>query len=197
MPSVEATLTMTYTLTPNGELIVDESMKVNKDAKQKPQLFRFGMQWVLPGEYNQITYYGKGPHENYMDRKGSQRLGIFNQTVADQYYGYVRPQESGNKADVRYWTLTNVQGKGLTFQATGTMECSTLPYLMNDLDGGPVKQAHQYHSGDLTPRNLSVLQIQARQFGLGCVNSWGAWPRNEYQMPYQDYRFTYIVKAVK
>ncbi len=197
MPSVEATLTMTYTLTPNGELIVDESMKVNKDAKQKPQLFRFGMQWVLPGEYNQITYYGKGPHENYIDRKGSQRLGIFNQTVADQYYGYVRPQESGNKADVRYWTLTNVQGKGLTFQATGTMECSTLPYLMDDLDGGPVKQAHQYHSGDLTPRNLSVLQIQARQFGLGCVNSWGAWPRNEYQMPYQDYRFTYIVKAVK
>ena len=68
---------------------------------------------------------------------------------------------------------------------------------MDDLDDGPVKQAHQYHSGDLTPRNLSVLQIQARQFGLGCVNSWGAWPRNEYQMPYQDYRFTYIVKAVK
>jgi len=197
MPSVEAVLTMTYTLTPSGELIVDESMKVNKDAKQKPQLFRFGMQWVLPGEYSQITYYGKGPHENYIDRKGSQRLGIFSQNVADQYYGYVRPQESGNKADVRYWTLTNVQGKGLTFQATGNMECSTLPYLVSDLDGGPVKYAHQYHSGDLTPRNLSVLQIQARQFGLGCVNSWGAWPRNEYQMPYQDYRFTYIVKAVK
>ena len=197
MPSVEATLTMTYTLTPQGELIVDENMTVNKDAKQKPQLFRFGMQWVLPGEYNQITYYGYGPHENYIDRKGSQRLGIFTQSVADQYYGYVRPQESGNKTDVRYWTLTNARGEGLTFMATGNMECSTLPYLVEDLDGGPRKNAHQYHSGDLTPRNLSVLQIQARQFGLGCVNSWGAWPRKEYQMPYQDYRFTYIVKAVK
>ncbi len=197
MPSVEATLTMTYTLTPKGEIIVDEYMKVNKDAKQKPNLFRFGMQWVLPGEYSQITYYGKGPHENYIDRKGSQRLGIYTQSVADQYYGYVRPQESGNKTQVRHWTLTNASGKGLTFLATGDMECSTLPYLVSDLDGGPHKNAHQQHSGDLTPRNLSVLQIQSRQFGLGCVNSWGAWPRKEYQMPYQDYRFTYIVKPVK
>lgn len=195
LPAVEATLTITYTLTPQGELIVDEDMKTNPKAK-KEQLFRFGMEWVLPGEYNQITYYGKGPHENYCDRKDSQRMGVYTQKVEDQYFGYVRPQESGNKTEVRYWTLTNVQGEGLQFIAMGDMECSTLPYLISDLDGGARKEDKQMHSGDLTPRPLSVLQIQSKQFGLGCVNSWGAWPRQAYQLPYKDYHFSYIVKAI-
>jgi beta-galactosidase len=77
------------------------------------------------------------------------------------------------------------------------MEASTLPYLPADLDDGPRKDAHQSHSGDLIPRKFNVLQLQARQFGMGCVTSWGAWPRQEYQMPWQDYNFTYIVTAVK
>ena len=197
MPAVEAQLALTYTLTANADLIVDEKLTVNKDAKQKPQLFRFGMQWVLPQAYDQIEFYGKGPHENYIDRNGGQRLGIYKQQVADQYFGYVRPQESGNKTQVRTWSVTDQAGRGLKFQATGDMECSTIPYLPADLDSGTDKGASQRHSGDLTPRPYSVLQVQARQFGVGCVNSWGAWPRKEYQMPYQDYEFTYIVSVLR
>ena len=155
------------------------------------------MQWVLPQAYDQIEFYGKGPHENYIDRNGSQRLGLYKQKVADQYWGYVRPQESGNKTQVRTWSVTDLAGRGLKFQATGDMECSTIPYLPADLDSGTDKGASQRHSGDLTPRPYSVLQVQARQFGLGCVNSWGAWPRKEYQMPYQDYEFTYIVSVLR
>ena len=197
LPAVEAQLAITYTLTAKADLIVDEKLTVNKDAKQKPQLFRFGMQWVLPQAYDQIEFYGKGPHENYIDRNGSQRLGLYKQKVADQYWGYVRPQESGNKTQVRTWSVTDLAGRGLKFQATGDMECSTIPYLPADLDSGTDKGASQRHSGDLTPRPYSVLQVQARQFGLGCVNSWGAWPRKEYQMPYQDYEFTYIVSVLR
>ncbi len=194
---LEASLTHTYTMDAAGELIINQHLDVNEQAENKPQFFRFGMQWVMPQKYNSIHYYGMGPIENYIDRTGSQKLGIYDQKVSDQYWPYVRPQESGNKTQVRYWNLTDVSGKGLSFVATGDMECSTLPYLPSDLDSGMNKYAVQMHSGDLTPRDFSVLQIQQCQFGLGCITSWGAWPIEKYQTKWQDYDFTYIVKPLR
>lgn len=196
MPSVEATLTMTYTLTPAGELVVNEAMTVNKDAKHKPELMRYGMQLVMPKAYNMLTYYGKGPGENYIDRNNGDRLGLYDAKVADQYWGYVRPQESGNKTEVRYWQVKDENGKGLEFYSFAPMECSTLNYLASDLDDGWDKNAHQSHSGDLTPRDFSVVKLAARQRGLACVNSWGAIPLEQYRMPYQDYSFTYVIRPL-
>lgn len=196
MPSVEATLTMTYTLTPAGELVVNEAMTVNKDAKHKPELMRYGMQLVMPKAYNMLTYYGKGPGENYIDRNNGDRLGVYDAKVADQYWGYVRPQESGNKTEVRYWQVKDENGKGLEFYSFAPMECSTLNYLASDLDDGWDKNAHQSHSGDLTPRDFSVVKLAARQRGLACVNSWGAIPLEQYRMPYQDYSFTYVIRPL-
>lgn len=196
MPSVEATLTMTYTLTPAGELVVNEAMTVNKDAKHKPELMRYGMQLVMPKAYNILTYYGKGPGENYIDRNNGDRLGVYDAKVADQYWGYVRPQESGNKTEVRYWQVKDENGKGLEFYSFAPMECSTLNYLASDLDDGWDKNAHQSHSGDLTPRDFSVVKLAARQRGLACVNSWGAIPLEQYRMPYQDYSFTYVIRPL-
>lgn len=196
MPSVEATLTMTYTLTPAGELMVNEAMTVNKDAKHKPELMRYGMQLVMPKAYNMLTYYGKGPGENYIDRNHGDRLGVYDAKVADQYWGYVRPQESGNKTEVRYWQVKDENGKGLEFYSFAPMECSTLNYLASDLDDGWDKNAHQSHSGDLTPRDFSVVKLAARQRGLACVNSWGAIPLEQYRMPYQDYNFTYVIRPL-
>lgn len=196
MPSVEATLTMTYTLTPAGELVVNEAMTVNKDAKHKPELMRYGMQLVMPKAYNMLTYYGKGLGENYIDRNNGDRLGVYDAKVADQYWGYVRPQESGNKTEVRYWQVKDENGKGLEFYSFAPMECSTLNYLASDLDDGWDKNAHQSHSGDLTPRDFSVVKLAARQRGLACVNSWGAIPLEQYRMPYQDYSFTYVIRPL-
>lgn len=196
MPSVEATLTMTYSLTPAGELVVNEAMTVNKDAKHKPELMRYGMQLVMPKAYNMLTYYGKGPGENYIDRNNGDRLGVYDAKVADQYWGYVRPQESGNKTEVRYWQVKDENGKGLEFYSFAPMECSTLNYLASDLDDGWDKNAHQSHSGDLTPRDFSVVKLAARQRGLACVNSWGAIPLEQYRMPYQDYSFTYVIRPL-
>ena len=196
MPSVEATLTMTYTLTPAGELVVNEAMTVNKDAKHKPELMRYGMQLVMPKAYNMLTYYGKGPGENYIDRNNGDRLGVYDAKVADQYWGYVRPQESGNKTEVRYWQVKDENGKGLEFYSFAPMECSTLNYLASDLDDGWDKNAHQSHSGDLTPRDFSVVKLAARQRGLACVNSCGAIPLEQYRMPYQDYSFTYVIRPL-
>ena len=197
MQRVDAMLSVCYTLTARGELIISQDLDVNEEAKEKPQMFRFGMQWVLPEEFGTVDYYGRGPNENYIDRNNSEFIGHYTGKVSDQYWGYIRPQESGNHTDVRYWQLLDKTGRGLKFQATGKMEASALNFLPADLDDGPRKDAHQSHSGDLSPQKFTVVQLQQSQFGLGCVTSWGAWPRDEYQMPWKDRKFTYIVEAVR
>lgn len=195
IPETESTVTLTYTLNDKGELLVEQDLKVNEKAENKPELMRFGMQLQMPKEYGEIEFYGKGPNENYPDRNESSTIGLYRQKVADQYYPYVRPQESGTKTQVRYWKVRNHAGIGLMFYAEKPLECSSLNYLMEDLDPAPVKQ--QWHSGDLTPRNLTSVFVSLKQSGLGCINTWGARPEAEYLLPYQDYSFKFMIKPIK
>ena len=197
MPDVKATLTMTYTLTAEGEVVVRQQLTVDKEAKIS-QLPRYGMQLQMPKQYDEVTYYGRGPVENYCDRNSSEFIGIYNNKVADEYYPYVRPQESGNHTDVRWFRVQDKQGRGLEFYSNAPMEASALNFLTEDLDDGMSKDKKiDRHSGDLVERPLTQVHIQQRQMGLGCVNSWGAWPRQEYMLPYQDYDFTFVIKPLK
>lgn len=193
--AVEANVKLTYTMTPAGQLVVKQELTTNPEAKNMPQLLRFGMQMQMPKEFSQIEYYGKGPHENYIDRNNSQNLGVWKQTVAEQFWGYVRPQETGTKTQVRYWNITNKAGKGLRFEGVEPLEMQALNYTEDDLQ--PARNKAQWHSGDLIERPFTDLHIAARSMGVGCVNSWGAWPRQEYQMPYKDYAYTYIISPVR
>ncbi len=193
--AVEANVKLTYTMTPAGQLVVKQELTTNPEAKNMPQLLRFGMQMQMPKEFSQIEYYGKGPHENYIDRNNSQNLGVWKQTVAEQFWGYVRPQETGTKTQVRYWNITNKAGKGLCFEGVEPLEMQALNYTEDDLQ--PARNKAQWHSGDLIERPFTDLHIAARSMGVGCVNSWGAWPRQEYQMPYKDYTYTYIISPVR
>lgn len=198
LPSVSAKLQLVYTLMPDGRLVVKQSLDVDDEAKQKPWLPRFGMQLIMPQAYDRLEYYGRGPVENYADRHDSQFLGRYTGNVADQYWGYVRPQESGNHTDVRWWSVTDKAGRGLTFRSTCTpLECSSLNYLTSDLDDGPDKTAHQSHSGDLTPRPFTAVHISDRQMGLGCIDSWGAWPLEKYLIPYADRSFTFVIEPAR
>lgn len=196
MPEVEAKLTLTYTLNLQGQLIVEQQLKVNKEAKNKPVLPRFGMSLVMPEDFSTLHYYGRGPIENYCDRHTSTFLGIYNQTVAEQFSPYIRPQETGNKTDIRWWSISNADSNGLTFTAPEPLEMTALNYLTSDLDGGPVKEAKQMHAGDLTPRPFTVVHIAQRQMGLGCIDSWGAWPLQKYLIPYADHAFSFIITPV-
>ena len=197
MPDVKAELNMTDTLTKEGEVIIRQQLKADKEAKTS-QMFRYGMQLQMPKQYDCVQYYGRGPVENYCDRNSSEFTGVYNNKVADEYYSYVRPQESGNHTDIRWFRVINAKGKGLEFYGNAPMEASALNYLMSDLDDGPNKDKKiGRHSGDLIERPLTQVHIQQRQMGLGCVNSWGAWPRREYQMPYQDYDFTFAIRPLK
>ena len=202
--ALEASVKLTYTMTPAGQLVVKQDLIVSEEAKNRkddrgrlvmPQLLRYGMQRQMPKEFSQIEYYGKGPHENYIDRANSQNLGIWKQTVAEQFWGYVRPQENGTKTGVRYWAITNKAGKGLCFQGTEPLEMQALNFTEDDLQ--PSRNKAQWHSGDLVERPFTDLHIASRSMGVGCVNSWGAWPRQEYQMPYQNYTYTYIISPVR
>lgn len=157
---------------------------------------RYGMELQMDEPFSQIDFYGKGPQENYIDRNNFAALGVYHQKVSEQYWTRLpRPQESGNKTEVRWWRVTNAEGMGLDFRSNAAMECSSLPYLTSDLSTGEHKAQH--HSGDLTPRPFTSVHISQRQMGMGCVNSWGAWPRKEYQMPKTDYDFTFVITPIK
>ena len=198
MPDVKGQLTLTYTLNADGEVIVRQQLKAAKDVEVAP-MFRYGMQLQMPRQFDAIQYYGRGPIENYIDRNSSEFLGIYNNKVSAEYYPYVRPQESGNHTDVRWFRVLDAKGRGLEFFSDAPMEASALNYLLEDLDDGPDKdnKVWGHHSGDLVERPLTQVHIQQRQMGLGCVNSWGAWPREEYLLPYQDYDFTFVIRPVK
>ncbi len=197
MPDQKATLKLTYTLTAEGEVIIREQMETDKEAKVS-NLFRYGMTLQMPKQFDRIEYYGRGPAENYIDRNSSEFIGVYKNTVQNEYFEYVRPQESGNHTDVRWFNVIDAQGKGLQFYGNAPMEASAMPYTMDQLDDGPHKdKAWGHHSGDLIPAGKTQVHIQQRQFGLGCVNSWGAWPRGEYQLPYKDYDFTFAIKPLR
>ena len=196
MPEQKATLTMTYTLTAEGQVIIRQQLKTTQGEKIS-DMFRFGVQLQMPKEYDAIQYYGRGPIENYCDRNSSEFIGFYENKVKEEYFPYVRPQESGNHTDVRWFSVVNSEGKGLKFASNAPMEASALNYLTEDLDDGMHKDKKWgHHSGDLVERPLTQVHLQQRQFGLGCVNSWGAWPRREYCMPYKDYDFTFMISPL-
>lgn len=197
MKDQHAQLTMTYTLIPEGEVIVREQLSTEKDAKVA-ELFRFGMQLQMPKQYNEVNYYGRGPAENYIDRNNSEFIGNYDNKVRKEYFDYIRPQESGNHTDVRWFKVIDKEGRGLCFYSNAPMEASALPYSTDMLDDGPHKdKAWGHHSGDLVAPGQTFVHIQQRQIGLACVNSWGAWPRKEYRLPYQDYDFTFAIKPLR
>lgn len=198
MPEVKAELMLRYRINAAGEVAVTEKMTTDKEAKIA-DLFRYGMQLQMPASFSKLEYYGRGPEENYIDRHSSSFIGKYEANVKDEYYPYVRPQESGNHTDIRYFSIFNpTTGKGITFEGYAPMECSAIPYLVEDLDAGIEKEhAWGQHSGDLVEKGLVQLHIQQRQFGLGCIDSWGSSPMEKYRMHYQDRCFSFVIKAKK
>lgn len=194
MPIVYAELLLTYTINNKGAVKVVQKMIAGKGT-DVPGMFRFGMQMQMPKEFDKIDYYGRGPIENYQDRKSVTDLGRYRQTVAEQYYPYVRPQETGTKSDIRWWRQLNTGGFGLEFVADVPFSASALNYSIESLDDGTSKK--QMHWPEVKPVDYTNLCIDSVQMGLGCVNSWGALPLEQYRLPYQDYEFTFVMYPLK
>ena len=194
MPSISAKLTLTYRIDKQGAIEVTQSMTTDKNA-QVSNMFRFGMRTELNKQLANIQYYGRGPIENYADRNNCTNIGKYVQTVDEQFYSYIRPQETGTKTDIRWWNQTNKGGNGIQFVGKAPFSASALHYTMESLDDGLEKD--QRHS-ELVPQTDYVnFCIDKVQMGLGCVNSWGALPLEKYMVPYQNYDFTFVIKPIQ
>lgn len=194
MEAVKAKLYLTYTINNNGAIMVTQKMEADKSAKVS-DMFRFGMQIQMPKCMDYIDYYGRGPIENYIDRNNVTDLGHYVQTVDEQFYPYIRPQETGTKTDIRWWKQTNKSGNGLLFFSDAPFSASALHYSIDSLDDGPQKE--QRHSELIPQIDYTNMCIDKVQMGLGCINTWGALPMEKYRIPYDDYEFSFIMKPIQ
>ena len=190
LPEVSAKLSLTYTINNEGAIKVTQKMTTDKDAKVA-NMFRFGMQMQMPRSFDKVEYYGRGPVENYIDRKANADLGIYRQSVAEQFYTYIRPQETGTKSDLRWWKTLNMAGRGIQVVASKPFSASALHYTIESLDEGLYKK--QGHSQEVEEADMTNFCFDLIQAGLGCEDSWGRIARPEYQVPYGDYEFTFIL----
>lgn len=192
----------------NGDALSEQTFTVYGDGAIKVEnrfkalggrhkiLFRAGNDLQVNGQLNRIRFYGRGPWENYWDRKAASFVGIYSQSLDDQYFPYARPQESGNKTDVRWVTLTNERGKGLRFEmADSLLNFAALPYSLDDLD--PEADKKQYHSGELEKRKEIYMHVDLQQSGLQGIDSWGSQPLEEYRIPFANYQYSYWIKPVR
>jgi len=185
--------TQVFNVLADGTIQVDNQFKAVKGNYKT--LMRIGNDLQLNQNYSHIEWYGRGPGENYVDRKTASLIGVYKSTVAEQYFPYARPQESGNKTDVRWVAFTNKQGKGLRFEfADQLLSFNALPYSVEDLD--PEAEKKQYHSGELVKRNQIYVHMDLQQLGVQGIDSWGAMPLIQYQVPFKDYSYSYYIKPV-
>ncbi|NCC10136.1 MAG: DUF4981 domain-containing protein [Bacteroidia bacterium] len=194
LPAVGGQLQLTYVINNQGAIKVTQKLTADS-TKKVSDLFRFGMQMQLPKSFNAIDYYGRGPVENYADRHDGALIGRYRQSVKEQFYPYIRPQETGTKTDIRWWMLLNQSGNGLRVVADAPFSASALPYSIDSLDDGSRKD--QRHASEVEEAGYTNFCLDKVQMGLGCVNSWGTLPLEKYRVPYQDYSFSFILTPVK
>lgn len=192
-----------YTIFGNGDVQVANDFKMT--GKDLPEIPLMGMNLVMPRKYDQMSWLGRGPHESYQDRKTSAFVSKYSGSVADQYWAYMRPQENGNKTDVRWAAITDSNGSGLLFIGEPLLEVSAHHNIMEDfeshykpsekLEGGKIPP--QRHITDVKPRDLTSVDIDYKQMGVGGDNSWGAWTHPQYRLTDRSYHYSFRMKPLK
>ena len=191
MPEVQGQMDITYLVFANtGAVKVTEDFKATEGAKVS-DMFRFGMLLQMPYSMEKSTYYGRGPIENYSDRKDCMRIAIYNDDADNQYFPYIRPQESGTKSDIRWWKQTDATGLGLQVKSCAPFYASALHFDTEELDDGDEKE--QRHSFDLKKSKFTNLFLDAAHMGVGGENSWGAWPLEKYRVHYGNKTFNFVL----
>ena len=190
---IEAFVDVTYTVNNDGSLTTDLHYQAQSD--ELPEMMRFGMLMALPKEYNRFSWYGRGPWENYIDRDADTFMGVWEGLVEEQAYPYYRPQETGNKTDVRWLTIRDEAGKGIRVDGAQPLSVSATNHRPEDLDPGMTKK--QQHWSDVIPRNETVLCVDLFQRGVGGLNSWGARPLDEYRFTGKEYRYSYTIDFIE
>lgn len=192
-----------YTVYGSGDVLVTNDFKMTSE-EELPEIVRMGMNLVMPRKFDQMSWLGRGPHESYWDRKTSAFVGLYKGSVADQYWAYLRPQENGNKTDVRWMTITDEAGNGLLFTGMPLLEVSAHHNIMEDFeslertDGRqiPGVEVINRHTTDVKPRELTSVNVDYKQMGVGGDNSWGALTHEEYRLTERAYNYTFRMRGI-
>jgi beta-galactosidase len=197
-----------YTVYGSGDVRVDNNFKMTMDYL--PEIPRFGMNLIMPLVYKNMEWFGRGPHESYEDRKTAAFVGLYSGLVSEQYWPYIRPQENGNKTDVRWVAFTDDQGAGLLFRGMPLLSVSAHHNLIEDFEssgrtayseqeteGSDWSDLKNRHTTDVKPRELTSVNIDYRQMGLGGDNSWGARTHPQYRLTEREYSYTFVMSPIK
>ncbi len=188
--TVSISFKVNYLIKNNGDIQVTATL--NRHNSNTPEIPRYGMRLVIPGEYGNLKYYGRGPWENYSDRNTASFVGVYEDKVENQFiWNYIRPQEAGYKTDVRWIKLTNDKGNGLKIYGKQPLGFSAMNIPTEQLDPGIVKA--QRHPTDLKPENKVYLHVDLKQRGLGGDNSWGMYPHQQYRLEEDKYSYSFII----
>ena len=191
LPDVSSTYTTSYNINGNGSILVENAF--TPGSKPLPELPRFGMYLTMPVAFDNMQWYGRGPHENYQDRKESAFVGLYEGKVADQAFRYIRPQENGNKTDVRWVSLTNDEGIGLKFE--GLLSVSAHHNAIEDYDNDKLNMPNS-HTIDVKPRDYVRINLDLAQRGVGGYDSWGQLPIDEYRLYAKEYSYSFKISVV-
>lgn len=182
--------TMLYHIDRTGRIKLKTALK--EIAPSLPELPRFGIQLILPAGFDSVSWFGRGPHESYWDRKTSAAIDLYSGTVWEQYHPYVRPQENGNKTDVRWMAVWNSSGIGLMAKSTTGISTSVQKFYQSDLEHAGKDQPAR-HTNDIKPRDLTTWNIDYKQMGVGGDNSWGARTHEKYLLQDNSYAFEFLL----
>ena len=192
LEKVNSSQTVIYIITGDGKIEVVSSFETKEE--KLPDMPRFGMRWEIPVNFDNLKYFGRGPHENYVDRNRSAFIGIYSGKVADQYFNYVRPQENGYKADARWFELRNENGIGLKISGEPLVCFSTLHNPIEDFD---MEDMDDYrHTNDIIKKDGVFICTDLKQMGIAGDNSWGARPYPEYSIPAKNYEFGFVIEPI-
>jgi len=186
LPAGNCNYNSIYTVYGNGDVVVENRLRKPENINL-PDLPRFGMQLAIPGEFNTMTWCGRGPQESYWDRKTGAAVGVYSGPVEEQIHEYVRPQENGNKTDVRWVALTNKDSVGLLAVGMPLLSVSAWPYTMQDLENAR-------HIHELPRRDTITVNLDYKQMGVGGDNSWGARTHSEYTLPAKPYSYRFRLR---
>ncbi|MHB0755946.1 beta-galactosidase, LacZ type [Polaribacter sp. M15] len=187
-----AKVQISYTINSDGAINVATSLS-NVNSKL-PVLPRFGTNFIINDAFNQVNWFGRGPHENYQDRNTSALVGVYNAKVSELYFPYSRPQENGYKTDTRWVTFTNANGQGIKVTAPEYFSFSTHHQYNNDFDAG--KEKKQRHTTDIVKRDFVNINIDHAQMGVGGDTSWGAMPHKQYRIKAEKKTYSYTIKPI-
>lgn len=197
-----AGLVTEYTVHSNG--VVDVSFDFEKTDSSLEEIPRVGMQMTLPARFTDLSWFGRGPHENYADRKTSAFVGLYESSVADQYVAYVRPQENGYKTDTRWLRITDSNGRGIRFEGQPLFSFAAMNYLHEDFESSgrlagyrPDAKLINRHISDVVPRDLVCVNIDYGQMGVGGDDSWGERTHPQYCLLEKEYNYSFRMVPVR